>query len=131
MSRDGLYKSMALCALGQQGKGVEEKNLMKLGDAGTYVFVITDYYCADGTESMHATLCINLLLSELPKPNLASVSELRDICMKVLRATRPTELGYTYEELKSMDDISVTIMPEKKGMVFKHVEYLVESRVSI
>lgn len=50
--------------------------------------------------------------------------------MRVLRATNPTELGYTYEELKGMDDISVTIMPEKKGMVFKHVEYLVESRVS-
>jgi len=41
----------------------------------------------------------------------------------------PTQLGYAYEELKAMDDIAITIMPEKKGMVFKHVEYLVESRV--
>ena len=49
--------------------------------------------------------------------------------MKLFRATRPTELGYTYEELKSMDEISVTLIPEKKGVVFKHVEYLVESKV--
>ena len=51
------------------------------------------------------------------------------MCMQVLRATNPTQLGYSYEEIKAMDDISVTIMPEKKGMVFKHVEYLVESKV--
>ena len=49
--------------------------------------------------------------------------------MKVLRKTRPTELGYSYEELKTMDDISVSLLPEKKGMLFKHVEYLVESKV--
>lgn len=68
---------------------------------------------------------------ELPVPKLASLSELREHAMKVLRVTRPTELGYTYEELKSMDDISVNILPEKKGMVFKHVEYFVESKVGI
>ena len=50
--------------------------------------------------------------------------------MKVIRATRPTELGYSYEELKAMDDVSVNLLPEKKGMVFKHVEYLVESKVT-
>ena len=49
--------------------------------------------------------------------------------MKVVRATRPTELGYSYEELKAMDDVSVSLLPEKRGMVFKHVEYLVESKV--
>ncbi len=69
--------------------------------------------------------------SELPIPTLAPLPELRDLCMQVLRATNPTQLGYTYEELKAMDDISVTIMPEKKGMVFKHVEYLLESKVRV
>lgn len=98
VGRDALYKSMALCALGQQGKGVDEKLLLKLGD------------------------------EELPKPDLGSLTELRDLVMQVVRVTNPTQLGYTYEELKSMDDISVTIMPEKKGMLFKHIEYLVESR---
>lgn len=68
-------------------------------------------------------------LTELPSPSLGPIAEMRDSCMKLFRATRPTELGYTYEELKSMDEISVTLIPEKKGVVFKHVEYLVESKV--
>lgn len=68
--------------------------------------------------------------TEPPKPDLACLSDLRSLCLQVARASCPTELGYSYEEVKGMDDISVTIMPEKKGMVFKHVEYLVESRVS-
>ncbi len=74
-------------------------------------------------------ITIFLLILELPIPDLGSVEELTEICKQVFRATRPTELGYSYEDLKNMDDISVSIMPEKKGMVFKHVEYLVESRV--
>ena len=59
------------------------------------------------------------------------MSDLRSACMKVMRATRPTELGYSYEELKAMDDVIVNLLPEKKGMVFKHVEYLVESKVKL
>ncbi len=34
LGRDALYKAMALSALGQQGKGVEEKNLLSYGEAG-------------------------------------------------------------------------------------------------
>ena len=41
----------------------------------------------------------------------------------------PTELGYNYQELCGMDDVSVTLVPEKQGVVFKHVEYVVESKV--
>ena len=36
LSRDSLYKAMALCALGQQGKGVDEKLLLKYGDSGKF-----------------------------------------------------------------------------------------------
>ena len=68
--------------------------------------------------------------AELPSPTLASMSELRSSCMKILRKMRPTELGYSYEEIKAMDEVNVNLLPEKKGMVFKHVEYLVESKVS-
>ena len=66
---------------------------------------------------------------ELPQPDLASLGDIRRISTGVLRATNPTELNYSYEELKALDEVSVTVMPEKKGMVFKHVEYLVESKV--
>ena len=74
--------------------------------------------------------CVSLSPAELPSPALASMSELRSSCMKILRKMRPTELGYSYEEIKAMDEVSVNLLPEKKGMVFKHVEYLVESKVS-
>lgn len=74
-------------------------------------------------------ICRLFPLAELPSPSLGPIAEMRDSCMKLFRATRPTELGYTYEELKSMDEILVTLIPEKKGVVFKHVEYLVESKV--
>lgn len=40
VGRDALYKSMALCGLGQQGKGVGEKTLLNYGDAGMYVQVL-------------------------------------------------------------------------------------------
>ena len=74
--------------------------------------------------------CTHSAHTELPRPDLASLPELRNLSQQVLRVLCPTELGYSYEEVKGMDDITVTIMPEKKGMVFKYVEYLVESRVS-
>ena len=45
------------------------------------------------------------------------------------RATNPTDFGYSYEELKGLDDITVTLLPEKKGTLLKHNEYQVESRV--
>ena len=68
---------------------------------------------------------------ELPCPTLASISDLRDICAKLFRNAVPTDMGYTFEELKSMDHINVALIPEKKGMVFKHVEYLIESKVGL
>ena len=40
VGRDGLYKSMALCAQAQQGKGVDEKLLLKLGDEGMCIALV-------------------------------------------------------------------------------------------
>lgn len=76
---------------------------------------------------------LNLSLSHfpaLPIPTLSTMVEIKDICAKFNRATNPNELGYTYEQLKSLDDIHVSLIPEKKGTLLKHNEYLVESRVS-
>ena len=69
------------------------------------------------------------LPAELPCPTLTSLSEIKEICSKFYRKARPTELGYSYTEIKSMDEISVSLLPEKKGTVFKHNEYMVESKV--
>ena len=30
-----------------------------------------------------------------------------------------------------MDDVSINLLPEKKGTVFKHNEYMVESKVRV
>ncbi len=68
--------------------------------------------------------------AELPVPKLGVTSELADISLSLLKGEGATRLVLSYEDLKAMDDISVALIPEKKGMVFKHVEYLVESKVS-
>jgi sorting nexin-8 len=65
---------------------------------------------------------------ELPSPTLAALGELKDISTRFLRVTDPTELGYSYEELKSFDEVKVAILPERKGTLIKHNEYTVESR---
>lgn len=98
LTRDGLYKSLALAAVAQEGRAVEERALKSFRD------------------------------SELPTPTIATVAELRDTCLKLHRVKEPTELGLVYDELRSMDDVSVTLVPEKQGVVFKHVEYIVESK---
>ena len=59
------------------------------------------------------------------------MSELHDISLSLLQPETSAKLTQTYEQLKAMDDITVTLIPEKKGVVFKHVEYLVESKVSL
>lgn len=96
VSRDGFYRSLALVAVGQQGK--DEKSLQQYAN------------------------------NELPTPNLANLSELKAICSKFYRRTVPTELGYSYSEIKAMDEVTVSLLPEKKGTVFKHNEYMVESK---
>ena len=69
--------------------------------------------------------------TEFPIPSLGGSGDIREICARYIRATNPTELAYTYEELKALDDIQVTLVPEKKGTLLKHNEYVVESRVSV
>ena len=69
------------------------------------------------------------IIPELPTPTLASPAEIQAILTRFFRAAKPTELGYTYDELKALDEIKVTLIPEKKGTLLKHTEYTVESRV--
>ena len=69
--------------------------------------------------------------AELPVPVLGSTSELHGISVSILKGGGEVRLAQSYEELKAMDEVSVTLIPEKKGVVFKHVEYLVESRVCL
>lgn len=38
-------------------------------------------------------------------------------------------LGYQYHELVDIDNIKLDLIPEKKGLLLKHVEYEVTSQV--
>lgn len=39
-------------------------------------------------------------------------------------------LGLTYHEVCALDTVQVSLVPEKKGLFLKHVEYEVTSQVS-
>ena len=49
--------------------------------------------------------------------------------MKIRRNKSPNVLGYSFNELCSLDSIKVELVPEKKGLILKHVEYEVTSQV--
>lgn len=44
-------------------------------------------------------------------------------------AENDSENPLVYKKIESIDDIDVDIIPEKKGLFIKHVEYVVTSKV--
>ncbi|KAH3872962.1 hypothetical protein DPMN_036186 [Dreissena polymorpha] len=98
LSRNGLYKALALTALAQQGKNINEKLL----------------------ESFSG--------QELPKPTLGDLSDLKAASVRLKREKSPNVLGFTYAELSELDTVKVELLPEKKGLILKHVEYEVTSQ---
>ena len=73
---------------------------------------------------------VSALFTELPKPSLGELDDLRLWSQRVRRDRNPNVLGYTYQELLDFDSVKVELIPEKKGIIIKHVEYEVTSRVS-
>ncbi|XP_023221676.1 sorting nexin-8-like isoform X1 [Centruroides sculpturatus] len=98
LTRMGLYKALALTAFAQQGKTVSEKLLQ------------------------------NFSGEELPKPSLGDLTDLRVLSIQLRREKNPTRLGLNYVEICALDTIKVTVLPEKKGLFLKHVEYEVSSQ---
>lgn len=100
LGQDGVFKSLALIAVAQQGKPVEDWALDAYAD------------------------------KDLPMPKLAPLKEkLKEEIVKSVDTTSPTTFAYTYQDLQKFDTITVQLVPEKKGMVFKYQEYFVESKV--
>ena len=63
-------------------------------------------------------------------PKLAALKEkVREEAIKSTETSSPTTFPYTYQDLQKLDTITVQLVPEKKGMVFKYQEYFVESKV--
>ena len=69
------------------------------------------------------------LIAELPKPSLGDLSDLKSLSVRHRRENNPNILGYKYEELIELDTIEVELVPEKKGILLKHNEYHVSSKV--
>ena len=67
--------------------------------------------------------------AELPKPNLGDLSDLKQLSIKVRREKTPNLLGLRFQELLELDTIKVELVPEKKGLILKHIEYEVTSQV--
>ena len=72
-----------------------------------------------------------IILAELPRPSLGDLSDLKAFCIRVRRERTPNVLGYSYDELNDLDSVKVELVPEKKGLILKHVEYEVTSQVGI
>lgn len=99
LTRNGLYKALALTAHAQQGKQINEKLLEHFSG------------------------------QELPKPLLGDLSELKYRSNRLRWEKNPSDVCFTYQELCAMDNINVNIIPEKKGLFLKHVEYQVTSEM--
>lgn len=69
------------------------------------------------------------LIAELPKPSLGDLTDLRILSIRLRREKNPMRLGLTYNEVCALDIVQVSLVPEKKGLFLKHVEYEVSSQV--
>ncbi|KAJ8678592.1 hypothetical protein QAD02_014379 [Eretmocerus hayati] len=98
LTRSALYKGLALVAFAQQGKQPSEKLL-------------------ETTESQ-----------ELPVPSLGDLSDILLLTQQLQKSGNPSKLNLTYTDICNLDTIEINLVPEKKGIFLKHVEYQVTSR---
>ncbi|XP_069784393.1 sorting nexin-8a isoform X3 [Narcine bancroftii] len=66
------------------------------------------------------------IMQEYPKPQLGDVSELESLRMQA--RGNPILLSWTLQDLLHIDMVQVELIPEKKGLFLKHVEYEVSSQ---
>lgn len=48
--------------------------------------------------------------------------------VRLRRERTPNVLGYSFSDLCELDNIKVELVPEKKGLILKHVEYEITSQ---
>ena len=51
------------------------------------------------------------------------------LAQRLHRGYNPAKLNLTYTDICNIDSIEVNLVPEKKGIFLKHVEYQVTSKV--
>lgn len=69
------------------------------------------------------------LSTELPVPALGDLAEVTLLAQRLHRNSNPVKLNLTYTDICNLDTIEVNLVPEKKGIFLKHVEYQVISKV--
>ena len=69
------------------------------------------------------------MFTELPRPTLGDLTDLKTISFRARREKNPHLLGYRYEDLCDLDTIKVEVVPGKKGLILKHQEYEITSKV--
>lgn len=70
-----------------------------------------------------------LCLTELPRPQLGEPRDLRALRMQPAEED-PLTVSRTLDKLLDLDTVQVELIPEKKGLFLKHVEYQVTSQAS-
>ncbi|CAF1173442.1 unnamed protein product [Rotaria sordida] len=97
-SRNDFYKCLTLMTLAQQGKAIDEK------------------------------LLNNYVNRELLTPTVEKITDLEDRLIRLLRNDQQKNtLCFHYNDLCVLDTIQVDLVPEKKDVIIRHVEYEVTS----
>lgn len=73
---------------------------------------------------------LRFCLTELPKPQLGELKDLRALRMQPAPEDVLT-LSQTLDKLLARDSVQVELIPEKKGLFLKHVEYQLTSQVRV
>ncbi|CAF4298706.1 unnamed protein product, partial [Didymodactylos carnosus] len=98
LTRADFYKCLTFIALAQQGKSIDER------------------------------LLDNYTNKELPIPMIGDINDLGDRFIRLMRDNQcETILCFRYGDLCSLDTIQVELVPDKKGVLFRHFEYEVSS----
>lgn len=98
LSRYDCYKALVMVAIIQQGREIHDK-------------ILEDY------DEL-----------ELPVPVLKDSESLKTLSKRMWREHNPSLLNLSYDELVKADVATVELVPEKKGIILKHVEYVVTSQ---
>ncbi|KAL7302912.1 hypothetical protein TKK_0004141 [Trichogramma kaykai] len=65
---------------------------------------------------------------ELPVPTLGDLQDVVALAQRLQRSSDPTNLNLSYSEICDLDTLEINLVPEKKGIFLKHVEYQVTSK---
>lgn len=77
-------------------------------------------------------LSLPIFILSSSDPRTSQVTEQRDLDPGRMQMPQgnPLLLSYTLQELLARDTVQVELIPEKKGLFLKHVEYEVSSQVT-